>query len=446
MKKKIAFVSLILLFLIVFILIIHQKLPQSKENYITKTTHSAIWVISDTHFISKKLYDNNSAFEKMKKTSAGKELTYQEESLEALVQKALQEKPQAIVLTGDITFNGEKQSAQDFMKIFLPLKKANIPLLAIPGNHDINNGYARGFEGSHQYRTPEISQEEFREIFSDGFTLGNSFDKKTLSYRVDWNKGYQFLFLDTNNYPSAHSLLPPQTNGVLEKETIDWIKEQLQHAKEKKQTTIVFMHHNLYAHALNFSKGFVLDNAEQLQQILTKNHVPLVFSGHIHMQDILTHANGPTEILTGAYSVYELTYGVVNLDKQAIEYQKKLINVNDWARKKKLTNPDLLDYTSYQAKTFETSHTRDFTQKLNIYDEVSNQEIESLNKFMNQLNIRLFTGNDLYTKQQKEEILNSREFRLIKDFLPEQKAYVEGLLLDEDSDQSCNINLKGPNF
>ncbi len=61
-------------------------------------------------------------FRKCKKTSQGKDLYYQETALTAFMRMAQRKKPAAIIVTGDITFNGERVSAEKFAEIFKPLK------------------------------------------------------------------------------------------------------------------------------------------------------------------------------------------------------------------------------------------------------------------------------------------------------------------------------------
>ena len=43
-----------------------------------------IWIITDPHYLSPKLHDQDVAFQKMQNTSAGKDLVYSKERMEAL--------------------------------------------------------------------------------------------------------------------------------------------------------------------------------------------------------------------------------------------------------------------------------------------------------------------------------------------------------------------------
>lgn len=81
---------------------------------LTKELNTEVWVISDTHLIADSIHDNRQAFSRMQKTSQGKDLYYQETVLKAFRKMAQEKKPAAIVVTGDVTFNGERVSAEKF--------------------------------------------------------------------------------------------------------------------------------------------------------------------------------------------------------------------------------------------------------------------------------------------------------------------------------------------
>lgn len=68
----------------------------------------------------------------MRNTSAGKDLDYQEIALTAFVRKVIQEKPTAVIITGDVTFNGAKISGERLANIFKPLTKNKIAFLVLP--------------------------------------------------------------------------------------------------------------------------------------------------------------------------------------------------------------------------------------------------------------------------------------------------------------------------
>ena len=137
--------------------------------YLTKKENIKIYLISDTHLIANQLHDNGEAFQKMRDTSAGKDLDYQNLALKAFVRKIMQDKPNAVVITGDLTFNGEKISAEKLAKIFQPIAQAGIAFLVLPGNHDIYDGWARKFEQERQIRIAQNSPDDWKKIFTNSY-------------------------------------------------------------------------------------------------------------------------------------------------------------------------------------------------------------------------------------------------------------------------------------
>ena len=141
---------------------------------LTQDKKTSFWVISDTHLIADSLHDDGQAFSQMQKTSQGKDLYYQETALSAFVRMAEEKKPAAIIVTGDVTFNGERVSAERFAEIFKPLTKTK--LLVLAGNHDIYDGWAREFHGKKQYYAGQISPRMWRNIFRTSYETAVSVD------------------------------------------------------------------------------------------------------------------------------------------------------------------------------------------------------------------------------------------------------------------------------
>ncbi|EAC9316450.1 metallophosphoesterase, partial [Listeria monocytogenes] len=250
-----------------------------------QASNSEFWLLSDIHFLSSTLHDNGEAFQTFTQGAAGKEMTYQEQSIEAFTAQALKEKPTGIILTGDMTLNGEKASAQELARLLAPLQEADIMVFALPGNHEIYNGWARAFKGEKEYYADQISPEDFQTIFAEGYEKAYSIDKSSLSYSIQLNDKYRLFLLDSCIYDSEVNWDDPTTNGELKPATLTWLEEQLTLTKEAEQVPLVFLHHNLFSHNELLQDGYVLDNASETVALLDRFNVPAVFSGHIHIQD-----------------------------------------------------------------------------------------------------------------------------------------------------------------
>lgn len=67
------------------------------------------FIVSDPHYISKESYDNGKAFKDFLNTGDGKMLNHIDELFDALIEDIEAEKPDFLIITGDLTCNGAKQ-------------------------------------------------------------------------------------------------------------------------------------------------------------------------------------------------------------------------------------------------------------------------------------------------------------------------------------------------
>lgn len=65
------------------------------------------WVITDLHYLSPSLHDKDGdAYQHIKNTGAGKDFDYGAERMQALTQQIDQDKPDVLIISGDLTLNG----------------------------------------------------------------------------------------------------------------------------------------------------------------------------------------------------------------------------------------------------------------------------------------------------------------------------------------------------
>lgn len=399
------------------------------------------WVVSDPHYFDKSLTDSGSAYQNIKQTAAGKELDYQEESWQAFIDKAIEQQPDMLIITGDLTLNGEKVSAEKLAELLKQLTDKGINAFVIPGNHDINDGWARKFVGAKQEKTEAISIVDFKEIFAEnGYQNATSYDKHSLSYSVAVNPTYNFLFLDSNIYLDDNQpQTRPATGGTIRGKTMSWVKQQLEEGKQAKKKTLVFLHHNIYAHNKLLSSGFVLNNADEFKQILAEYQVPVVFSGHIHAQDIMTEtvANTQlTEIVSGSFSITPQSYGVVKLSKDSFEYRKKENDVDTWAREKNITTPQVRNYQEYIKNIFMEDGKRLAYAQLIDSGMTNEAQMDIAAEFVGTVNIRFFSGNDYSSEEEVEKFKQEKGYQIIAENSKFLKEYIDSIIQDTNEEDN----------
>lgn len=306
---------------------------------ITEDLNTEFWVISDTHLIAKSLHDKGQAFSQMQKTSQGKDLYYQETALTAFMRMAQRKKP-ATIITGDITFNGERVSAEKFAEIFKPLKHTQV--LVLPGNHDIFDGWAREFRGKKQFYAGEISPMFWRSIFAKSYRQAFNTDDSSLAYSVQLNPQYFLILADSNIYGTEETTVAPHTRGMIGKSQLKWIEKQLQYAEKNQLRPILFMHHNLYAHNPVVNKEYVVDDAVELRRLCSRYNVKLAFTRHINAQNIMgPQETTPTsEVVTSSFCSNDQGYGVVRVHSRHITYVRRNFDMTRY-----LTDQEKENYT-----------------------------------------------------------------------------------------------------
>lgn len=288
-------------------------------------------VISDLHYLSPKLGIDQAAY----KHSLYTETKLSEDSrfiIDAFVEKLSFVATKFIIVTGDLTHNGEKICHQEVIEKLNKLRKAGKRVFVIPGNHDINNPMAFKYQGNNQIKTESISPDEFASMYADyGYNEAYSRDKHSLSYAVNMDSTFVFIGLDACRY-KENTPSKSYSGGTLSGNTLVWLEHILIDAKNKGKRPFISMHHGLIEHfpgqSLNpISAEYILSNSHQLISLLRKYDVKLVFTGHFHANDIATVAENLYDIETGSAITYPHSYRIIKIEDYTMTVQT--INIDE---------------------------------------------------------------------------------------------------------------------
>ncbi|MFQ8965010.1 MAG: metallophosphoesterase [Lactobacillus gasseri] len=406
---------------------------------LTQDKKTSFWVISDTHLIADSLHDDGQAFSQMQKTSQGKDLYYQETALSAFVRMAEEKKPAAIIVTGDVTFNGERVSAERFAEIFKPLTKTK--LLVLPGNHDIYDGWAREFHGKKQYYAGQISPRMWRNIFRTSYETAVSVDNSSLAYSVQLNPDYLLILADSNDYGKEESSTAPATAGFLGKEQRKWIKEQLQYASQNNLRVIFCMHHNLYAHNPAVNKGYVVDDYRELRKLLAQYNVKLVFSGHIHAQNIMSPQNScpATEVVTASFCSNDQGYGVVKVSPKEISYTCHRFKMKDYLTDKEKQNWTLTHFHDYLENIQLGTISAELMQKDLYRNHDDLKSVRQMGRLFGEMNYHFFIGKNHIDFDELQKLKKSEIYQRLISENPQYELYLQTLY---DTSVHDNLHVK----
>ncbi len=330
-----------------------------------------IWTATDLHYISPELTDFGSRFMDIVESADGKLTEKTPEILDELVKQTIEAHPDALILTGDLTFNGEKQSLLDLREKFMEIQNAGIPVLVISGNHDIMNSTARRYEGEHLYETEIISQKEFTEIMGDfGYYNAFSRDESSFSYAYALTNDLWILTLDANTEANP---------GSVSTETLRWAETVFKKAKEENARIITCTHQNVLKQSEMVYMGYVIWNFGEIASLMRYYDVLVNLSGHSHLQHT-SEENGLTDICTESICLYPIPYGelVISRDRNSFRYEQKNLGI----------------LAEESMERFRSTHLEQLENMLENYD-LTDEQKKIMIDFSVDLNMKYFSGQNI---------------------------------------------------
>ena len=199
-----------------------------------------------------------------------------------------------LLIPGDLTQHGEPEN-----HAWLSQRLADLPFptYVIPGNHDVPVLDADG---------TSIAWKDFPNYYRHcGYGL-----TQELYYTASPSPGLRIIALNSNQFDHDGKQI-----GSIDQPQLDWLADTLSQSKD--ELTLVMIHHNVLDHFPDqgqhpIGQRYMLRNAPTLLKILRDAQVQLVFTGHLHVQDI-AHRDGIFDITTGSLVSYPHPYRVIEL-------------------------------------------------------------------------------------------------------------------------------------
>ncbi|MBE5799435.1 MAG: hypothetical protein E7321_05730 [Clostridiales bacterium] len=335
-----------------------------------------MWIATDLHYISPSLTDNSAYFMRMIESGDGKIVHYIDELTDALVEQAIEQRPDCLILSGDLTFNGAKKSHEDLAAKLRRIDEAGVSVYVLPGNHDVYCYSAASFSGDSYTLVQGTTSEDFEAIYHDlGFDEALARDPYSLSYIAEPIPGIRLLMLDVNTQFSSCAVA---------QNTFAWLDEVLAKAKTDGAKVIAVSHQNLYAHSSLLYQGFMIANASMLESRYEKYSVAVNLSGHVHMQHTISVEGKVPEIATSSLAVSPCQYGVITLGDNHASYRTETVNVSAWAKAHGKTDPNLLDFAAYARDFFLNTSLR--------LKQTDDPDADTLAKWIAEVNAAYFAG------------------------------------------------------
>ena len=390
--------------------------------FFNKTENAKIIVATDTHYLSNAINDKGDAFMEMVNNSDGKLVQYCDEIVDAFSSEVIDEQPDALIISGDLTFNGEKASHIDFAKKLKTIQDSGVPVLVIAGNHDINIKNSAEYKGDEYLPTESVNVLEFRDIYYDfGLKDAVSTDDYSLSYLYKINDDLYALMLDTNALGK----------NFVQDNSYDWIREQLEFVKKKHAKVITVSHQNLFAHNEQLSFGYQLYDAKELLALLNEYEVKLHLSGHIHMQHIMQ--DGVCEVVTSSLLVSPVQYGVIDYNGK-FDYHTESVDVEKWTDDNDIDLPELQNFSIFADRFFKQSGINKSLAQLDN-DNLTDIEKRLIAETFATLNASYFAGTKIDASELQEGI----------DLIKSQDGFLSNyinILVNESSNDYQSIKIR----
>lgn len=226
-------------------------------------------------------------------------------------------RPGLVLISGDLTKDGEQVSHQYVTRKLDELRAIGIQTLVVPGNHDRgSNSDAVYYDGATTTAAAVATNEWFATQYANyGYGAGSEREGTTLTYACEPIAGVVVIGIDSG------------TDGNVSQTTLDWVVEKAAAARTSGKKVIAMMHHPLIPHFTgvdNFVSTAVVGNYETVRNTLADAGVRVVFTGHFHTSDIAKDWNAAKtreiyDVNTGSLISYPCDYREVTMSADLSE-------------------------------------------------------------------------------------------------------------------------------
>jgi hypothetical protein len=296
-------------------------------------------VISDPHLYNARLGTSGSAFQTYLYGDP-KLLKESEAILESALESIEQQGVQFLLISGDLTKDGELADHVLMAQHLAKLEQHGIQAYVVPGNHDVNNPEAFTYLGDTTRPVPNVSPNVFRALYQRfGYGQAIERDANSLSYLAEPAPGLWLLAIDSCKYQDNLELGTPVVSGRISPETMTWILAKLQEAQAAGKQVIAMMHHGVNLHFAGEDQVFpdyLVDDWQDVSTQLAGAGLQVIFTGHYHSQDAAYPVDAHyqpiftlCDVETGSLVQYPCAYRIVTIDGKLLDIKSQRVTSID---------------------------------------------------------------------------------------------------------------------
>lgn len=287
----------------------------------------SFYLVTDTHYFENELGAGGKAFEKNMLT----EQYFVKESsaiVKSTFARIIEDKETDIVIIpGDLTKNGEKESHNSFIKELHKLKENGKRVYVITAGHDYNDSaYILKDDG----RVP-VEGTDFNDLcdmYRDfGYGDAIAVDEPTHSYMAQISDGVRMLAICCDS--------KGQPKGAMDERHMAWAKEHIDKAKEDNCSVFAICHYPIIPSVPVFDLvgDAKIKEWRKVASFLADNGVELILTGHMHIQSINEYysenGNRLIDICTSCLVGSPAKYRKITIDENSV-LKVKTIDVEEF--------------------------------------------------------------------------------------------------------------------
>ena len=249
------------------------------------------YVITDLHYFENALGAEGEAYE-------ARSLTDQKCIAETgaiidsgFAQLAADKETEIVIIAGDLTFNGEAASHKGLLQKLDALRASGKKIYLITARHDYDDEpYA--FSGAERIIVEGTKREDLLDLYHE-YTIKDAIavNREFLSYVVQLAPGVRLLAM--NNDGDCHDF-----KGFYPAH-MAWIIEQIEDARQSGNLIIGMTHYPILPGSpiMRLIGDAVMQDWPNVADTLAAAGLPLVFTGHMHMQSVNKHVTSDGSFL-----------------------------------------------------------------------------------------------------------------------------------------------------
>lgn len=246
-----------------------------------------------------------------------------------------------ILIAGDVSNNGEKESHLELIPKLQSLQNAGKRVFLITATHDFKNETGSVYPDGKK-ATPTKREELYDLYHAFGHNEAIAEDRPSFSYVVQLADGYRLLCLNDDSNGKGRSGYTP--------ETLQWIRHQIQAAHDAGDYIFAMQHHPMLPPSPIYpviSKKDMVGDCDRLADLLADDGLEFLFTGHTHMMNVAVHqsaqGNKIYDINTSSLVGYPCSIRKVTLDENNMDIRTETLEDFDWDRGGKAVDVYLRD-------------------------------------------------------------------------------------------------------